>query len=100
MGFQAVHHAKRVSTYTLILITVIEPLSKLFIFIFSEFWVCEIDRAVGEVGFFLEQKSKFIQFQKMLADPLGNKFKVKSYEDIEVNIFRNFSIKGIFEIDN
>jgi len=49
----------------------------------DEFWEVEKDRAVGEVGFFLEQKSKFVQFKKMLDDPLGEKFKVKTNEDIQ-----------------
>lgn len=48
----------------------------------DEFWQVERDRAVGEVGFFLGNKSKFTQFSQIIKNPKGEKFKVQSEDDI------------------
>jgi len=48
----------------------------------DEFWEVECERARGEVVLFLGKKSKFTQFGRMIDDPHGDKFKVKSEDDI------------------
>merc|ERR1712142_132595 len=57
----------------------------------DEFWELECERARGEVVLFLGTKSKFTQFGKMIEDPHGDKFRVKSEDDILVRQVKNRS---------